>query len=82
MNTPRDILATIKGAISGQGGHNKTSRVACTLIHKFELSTEQAWPLFIEWNQQCEPPWSEKELLHKLQDAYRQSFPFQQGLFP
>lgn len=67
----RSYLATIEGAISGQGGHNKTFRLACVLIQKFELTIEQAWPLFAEWNQQCEPPWSEKELLHKLQDALR-----------
>jgi hypothetical protein len=76
----RGYLATIEGAISGQGGHNKTFRVACTLIHKFGLSMEQAWPLFIEWNHQCEPPWSEKELLHKLQDAHRLGPRFQQGV--
>lgn len=77
----RGYLAAIEGAISGQGGHNKTFRVACTLIHKFGLSMEQAWPLFVEWNQQCEPPWSETELLHKLQDAYRLGPRFQQGVF-
>ncbi len=76
----RGYLATIEGAISGQKGHHKTFRAACTLVQKFGLTIEQAWPLFIEWNQQCEPPWSEKELLHKLQDAYRLGLRFQQGV--
>ena len=66
---------TVSGAISGQGGHRKTFRVACKLTHQFPrgfgLSIEQAWPLIKEWNEQCEPPWSDGELLHKLEDAIK-----------
>ena len=40
---------------------------------------EQALPLFRLWNQTCEPPWSEKELLHKLQDAFRLRSCFSEG---
>lgn len=67
----RGYLATVEGAISGQRGHDKTFRVACVLTHKFGLSFEQAWPLFKEWNEQCEPPWSDAELTHKLKDALK-----------
>jgi hypothetical protein len=72
-------LAHIEGAISGQRGHDRTFRVACVLTIKFGLTLEQAWPLFLEWNEQCEPPWSEKELLHKLQDAIKQRSRFRKG---
>jgi Bifunctional DNA primase/polymerase, N-terminal len=72
----RGYLAHIEGAIAGMRGHDRTFRVACVLTIKFGLTLEQAWPLFLEWNQQCEPPWSEKELLHKLQDALKQRFHF------
>lgn len=65
----RAYIARIEGAISGQRGHDRTMRVAGVLIQKFGLTIEQAWPLLLEWNGQCEPPWSERELLHKLQDA-------------
>lgn len=68
----RRYLWSIEGAISGYRGHNRTFRVACVLTIKFGLTLEQAWPLFLEWNEQCEPPWSEKELLHKLQDALKE----------
>ena len=34
-------------------------------------TAEEAWPLLLEWNQQCEPPWSERELAHKLSDALK-----------
>ena len=63
------------GAISGNGGHNKTFRVACNLTHPyprgFGLSLEQAWPLMKEWNEQCEPEWTDAEILHKLEDALK-----------
>lgn len=67
----RAYLATIEGAVSGQRGHDRTMRVAGVLIQKFGLTLDQAWPLFLEWNERCEPQWSEKELLHKLQDAIK-----------
>jgi hypothetical protein len=70
----RGYLAHVEGAIAGMRGHDRTFRVACVLTIKFGLTMEQAWPLFLEWNEQCEPPWSEKELLHKLQDAINQRF--------
>ncbi len=65
----RAYLATVEGAISGQRGHDRTFRVACILAHKFGLGFEEAWPIFLEWNQTCEPPWSERDLAHKLSDA-------------
>lgn len=63
-------LACIEGAIAGQRGHDKTFRAACVLVHKFNLSFEQAFPLLKEWSDcSCEPPWSDAELTHKLRDA-------------
>ena len=59
----------IEGAVSGQGGHNATFRVACILRQKFALSFEEAWPLLKEWNATCQPEWSDQELAHKLTDA-------------
>lgn len=65
----RAYVATIEGAVSGRRGHDRTFRVACVLARKFSLSFEQAWPILLEWNETCEPPWSEPELRHKLEDA-------------
>lgn len=67
----RAYLACVEGAVAGGRGHDKTFRVACVLAHKFALTFEQAWPLLLEWNSVCEPPWSETELEHKLRDALR-----------
>ena len=65
----REYLKTIEGAVSGQRGHDTTFRVACVLTQKFGLSHEQAYPLLLEWNEKCQPKWSSKELLHKLEDS-------------
>ena len=67
----RRYVAQMPPAISGQGGHNATLRVACVLVHGFALPPEQAWPLLCEYNERCEPPWSERELRHKLEEAGR-----------
>ena len=67
----RAYLAKIEPAVSGEGGHNRTFRAACVLTHKFGLTFEQAWPLLKEWNERCQPPWSDVELVHKLDDALK-----------
>lgn len=65
-------LERIPPAVSGQGGHNQTFNAACILVLGFGLSVDEAYPLLASWNQQCQPPWSEKELRHKLDDARKQ----------
>ncbi len=65
----RAYLARVEGAVSGQGGHNATFRAACILAQRFALGFAEAWPLLLEWNERCSPPWSEPELRHKLDDA-------------
>lgn len=64
-------LGTIEGAISGAGGHNKTLYAAAALIQKFGLTIAEAWPLFVAYNARCVPPWSERDLYRKLQEAAR-----------
>ena len=67
----RAYLAKLPLAISGQGGHPATYRAASILAHGFDLSYDDAWTLLQEWNtSHCSPPWSEKELRHKLNDAF------------
>lgn len=66
-------LACVDPAIAGQGGHNQTFRAACSLVLGFGLSVDEAMPLLAEYNTRCEPQWSEKELLHKLESADKQT---------
>jgi hypothetical protein len=56
-------------SISGSHGHDAAWHVAVVLIRGFKLTAEEAWPIFLEFNTRCQPPWSEKELRHKLEDA-------------
>jgi hypothetical protein len=65
----RAFLAAIPGAISGAGGHNQTFAVACALVHGFALPEHEALTLLLEYNQRCQPPWSERELQHKIKSA-------------
>lgn len=71
----RKYLAQIEGAVSGSRGHSRTFRAACAAVRGFALPLEQALPLLQEWNERCMPPWSEKELLHKLDGAVNGSGP-------
>ncbi len=57
-------------AISGSGGHGQTYAAATAMVHGFGLDPEAALGLLLErYNQRCQPPWSEKELRHKVSDA-------------
>jgi hypothetical protein len=62
-------LSRIEPAISGQAGHNVTFRAACKLVVGFDLRPEEAFPLLQSWNQTCSPPWSDRDLWHKLMQA-------------
>lgn len=66
-------LATIDPAISGNSGHDVTFRAACKMVLGFDLSVDQAFQLLsLEYNPRCQPPWSEKELRHKVESADKQ----------
>ena len=69
----RRYCATLPSAVAGQGGHDDTYRVACVLAWGFGLDDVDAWEILCEYSQRCEPPWSEKELRHKLDDARKGS---------
>jgi hypothetical protein len=57
-------------AIAFQGGHNHTYNVACLLCELFGALTDDDLLSALEsWNSRCSPPWTEKELRHKLASA-------------
>ncbi len=56
-------------AVSGQGGHDGTFHVAAVLAHGFGLGEAAALALLAEWNRSCVPPWSQRELRHKIESA-------------
>lgn len=61
----------LSGAVSGQGGHDQTFDAACALVKGFDLTPEEAGPILRRWNQGCSPPWTDRELDHKLTQADR-----------
>lgn len=67
-------LEKLDPAISGNAGHNATFKAACKLV-EFGLSEADAWPLLADFNARCQPPWSDKDLRHKLRDAYSRATP-------
>ena len=68
MQSARNYLSKVPGAIEGQKGSNKTIFAACTVV-RFGLNDEDCMTLLREWNQKCQPPWTEKELQKKLRDG-------------
>ena len=57
-------------AISGQGGHAQTFAVTQALIHGFRFDDETTLQLLMQHhNPRCQPPWSEKEIRHKIESA-------------
>jgi hypothetical protein len=68
----RAYLDACEPAVSHQGGHPRTFKMANKLVSGFDLDRETALALLMEWNQRCQPPWSLKELEHKVDDALKQ----------
>lgn len=61
-------------AISGQDGHKRTLSVARTLFNGFSLSEQDTLRWLSEFSKRCDPPWSEKELIHKVKSAATASY--------
>jgi hypothetical protein len=63
-------LLAMPPAYSGQGGHSQTYAAAVSLVHGFGLADDQALDLLARcYNPRCVPPWSERELVHKVREA-------------
>jgi hypothetical protein len=52
-----------------QDSHAVVFQAACVLIQGFAMTVNQAMPLLAEYCQRSDKPWTERELLHKLQGA-------------
>jgi hypothetical protein len=65
----RKYVDRLDAAVSGANGHSTTFHVAVILVQGFALDEGDAWMILNEYNSRCMPPWSEKELRHKLRQA-------------
>ena len=63
-------LSAMPPAVSGSGGHSQTYAAATALVHGFGIDADRAFSILAsEYNPRCNPPWSEKELRHKVNQA-------------
>lgn len=62
-------LASVPPAIQGDAGDPQTFRACCKLVRGFDLTDAEAFELLASWNTQCVPPWTDDELLEKIQNA-------------
>jgi hypothetical protein len=74
LERARKYLAAMPGGISGSGGHETTFRAAVAMIRGFDIEPDDALRLLVEvHNPMCAPPWSERELRHKVKQAFNRS---------
>jgi KaiC/GvpD/RAD55 family RecA-like ATPase len=71
LRRARAYLREIPSAVTGQGGHQQTWEAALAAVRGFDLPPPDAFQVLAEYNQRCQPPWSERELHHKLESAAR-----------
>ncbi len=69
LDRARAYAAKVPGAVSGQNGHSTTYDLARVLVHDFALPEHDALQIIAEWNATCSPPWSQRELEHKIRQA-------------
>ncbi len=72
LDRGRKYLDACDPAVSGEGGHNRLFKVACALGPGLDLPLEDAFALLRDvYNPKCLPPWSEPEVRHKVEEAYK-----------
>lgn len=71
--------AKTEPAIAGQGGHSKTFTLATALVHGFNLSEDEAYRILSDWNRTCVPPWSERDLRHKIRSSLTTPHKYRRG---
>lgn len=65
-------LEKCEPAIQGEEGSNTLFRVVVNIGPGFNLTPEQTITLITEhYNERCLPPWSDAEIAHKVEDAFR-----------
>ncbi len=71
LSRARAYVEKMPPAISGAHGHDALWRVARVIVADFALGDDDAMHILREYSARCQPPWSEKELRHKLDQAKR-----------
>lgn len=69
LASARADVAAWSPAVQGENGSRVAWDLAVRLVRGYGLTPEQAVDAMAPWNEKCQPPWSEAELLHKCRDA-------------
>lgn len=75
----QSYLVKIEPSVSGQGGHDQLFKAATALVGDWGLTKGEAIPFLAAWNAGCTPPWSERDLSHKLDEAEKLIDPTRRG---
>ncbi|MFN6129057.1 MAG: YfjI family protein [Planctomycetota bacterium] len=63
-------LSKMDPSIEGMKGHDKLLVATSAMVRGFDLNDDDAFHLLAsEFNQRCVPPWSEREIRHKIREA-------------
>lgn len=66
-------VGTKEPAISGARGHDALWNATCDVVVGFNLPEEIATEILRAYSQTCQPPWSDRELKHKIKQAASRS---------
>lgn len=67
------FLTAMPESIEGQNGSGRLWAVCMPLVEGFALSPADALAAMPPWNARCQPPWSDKELVHALTNASKKA---------
>ena len=81
LDRARAYVKKMPDAISGADGSGATFAVACKLV-ELDCRRITHGRCCLEYNQRCQPQWSERELRHKLDDAFRRANPRHMDFVP
>lgn len=70
----REWLKERDVAVSGAGGSGWTCGTILALIEKFRLNADQLLEAIQDWNERCDPPWTEMELVKKIEWSERKAY--------
>ena len=71
LKRARAYMDTVEPAVQGEHGDQHTFTKVCRIVRGFDLSDDEALDVLDPWNQRCQPPWTERDLLAKAQGARR-----------
>lgn len=70
LERARKYIACLDPSVSGSNGHDRCYQAACALVHGYDFNDSLALQILTEeFNPRCSPPWSARELQHKVNQA-------------